>query len=107
MSSTQESVENAGSFSTGNHGVSTASIQKLNGKNFLPWKRQVMIVLKLRGLADAITQDGVEERTDMQATLILLETMDDVHKIQVQAELTAKAIMASLEIQYANATVAT
>lgn len=39
---------------------------------------------------------------DMQAVLILLETMDDAHKIQVQAEETSRDIMKALERQYEN-----
>lgn len=89
----------------GNMGIATTNIQKLNGNNFLPWKRQVTILLKLRKLEKALTEDEVDEITDMQAVLILLETMDDSHKIQVQAEETARAIMLSLERQYANNTV--
>lgn len=40
----------------------------------------------------------------MKATLILLETMDDEHKIQVQAEPRAIDIIRNLDLQYENAT---
>lgn len=87
--------------------LNAASIQKLNGKNYLPWKRQVTIILKLRGLEQAIRDEGVPEVMDLQATLLLLEAMDDSHKLQVQAEPTAKAIIANLDRQYANRSHAT
>lgn len=80
----------------------TTNMQKLNGTNFLPWKRQVEIILTLRGLIQALTDDEVDGRTDMQATLVLLESMDDAHRIQVQAETSAKAIMGNLKRQYAD-----
>lgn len=82
--------------------INTASIQKLNGKNFLPWKRQVMIVLELRKLDQAIHTDEVSKTVQGQATLVLLETMDDSHKLQVSAEPTARLILKNLERQYAN-----
>lgn len=40
----------------------------------------------------------------MVATLVLLETMDENYKLQVQAEPSARDIMKTLERQYANAT---
>lgn len=84
------------------HDSKTAGITKLSGKNFLPWRRQVLMILKLRGLEKAITEETVDENTDMMAMLILLETMDEGHQIQVQAETTAKQIMDSLSRQYAD-----
>lgn len=82
-------------------GYSTASIQKLDGTNFLTWKRQICAILKLRGLSKALTED-VDEEVDLKATLVLLETMDNNHKLQVQTETTAKSIMTTLERQYAD-----
>lgn len=82
--------------------INTNSIQKLIGQNFLPWKRQVVIVLKLKGLEDALTKEDPDEIIDMQAILILLETMDNSHKLQVQSETSARKIMQSLDRQYAN-----
>lgn len=74
--------------------VSTANIQKLNRNNFLPWKRQVEIILKLRNLQAAIAEDGTpDERTDMAAVLVLLGTTDEEHRIQVQAEPSAKHML--------------
>lgn len=87
--------------------MSTAGIQKLNGENYLPWRRQVSIVLKLRGLSSAIECEGVAEHVDLQAILILLDAMDDGHRLQVQAEATAYAIMKNLDRQYANRSLAT
>lgn len=81
---------------------STTGIQKLTGENFLPWKRQVSIVLKLRGLNRAVEAPEAPESVDLQAVLVLLETMDDAHKLQVQAEPSAYAIMRNLDRQYAN-----
>lgn len=86
-------------------GIGTASIQKLNGSNFLPWKRQIEIIFTLKGLEKALSQDEVDRKLDMQAILILLGTMDDAHKIQVQAEPSAKAIMKNLELQHANTSI--
>lgn len=80
----------------------SSSIQKLNGADILPWKRQISIILKLRGLLNAISDEDVDETKDMKAVLLLLETMDEAHKIQVQAEPTARKIMLSLEQQYAS-----
>lgn len=74
--------------------ASGLNMTKLNVDNFLPWKRQVTIALTLRGLERAILDDDVPAMTDMGATMVLLDCMDDSHKLQVQAEPTAKKIMA-------------
>ena len=87
-------------------GMNTTNIQKLNGANFLPWRRQVKIVLKLREIEQALEDGEVDDTADMQATLILLETMDDAHRLQVQAEVTAREIMNCLERQYDNRSMA-
>lgn len=86
--------------------VATHSIPKLNGSNFLPWKRQISIMLKLKGLQEALVNDNVNEVIDMNAVMILLSAMDDSHRIEVQAESTAKAIMKSLERQYQDSSAA-
>lgn len=78
----------------------TTSMIKLNTENFLPWKRQIEIVLTLRGLDIALTQDHVDRRIDMQAMLVILESLDDC--IQVQAKSTAKDIVRVLQQQYAD-----
>lgn len=83
----------------------TMNIPKLNPQNFLPWKRQVIIILKLRGIHQALSMQ-VDEMVDMQATMILLNAMDDAHRIHVQAEPTAMAIMKSLERQYQDSSAA-
>lgn len=85
---------------TNNDNVATMNISKLNTQNFPPWKRQITIILKLEALYHAIIDENVDEVTDMQATMISLNAMDDAHRIQVQAENTAKTIMSSLERQY-------
>ena len=64
------------------------------------------IILTLRGLESALTGDIKDARVDMQAILVLLETMDEAHRIQVQAEPTAKDIMTCLETQYENRSLA-
>lgn len=62
-----------------------------------------MIILKLRKLDKALNDANVDEDMYRRAILVLLKSMDADPKLQVQAEPTAKAIMASLECQYANA----
>ena len=61
----------------------TTNIQKLDGSNYLPWKRQVSVVIKLQGLERAINGEGASETEDMQATLILLGCMHHDHKLQL------------------------
>lgn len=77
------------------------TIQKLKGDNYLPWKRQITILLKLKGLGQAL-HDGAPEEIDMQSILIVLEAMDDSHRLQVQSESTAKAMLDNVERQYAD-----
>lgn len=90
-----------------NNSVQT-TISKLNGKNFLPWKRQITIILKLKGLEKTINEDEeIDEKQDMQATLLLLGAMDEAHANQLQSEPSTKAIMDSLYRQYANRSEAT
>lgn len=81
-------------------GPNLAGIPKLNNQNFLPWKRRVTILLRLKGLQSTLVEDNTDEIKDMQAIMILLNLMDDALRIQVQAEPAAKLIMASLERQY-------
>lgn len=78
----------------------TANIQKLNGTNFTAWRREVEMVLKLRGLKKALETEDCDERIELQAMLVLLETMDHNHKMQVQTEKTAKSIMEFMVSQY-------
>ena len=68
----------------------TASVEKLDGTNYLPWKRQVNITLKLQcpdKVQTLVQGEDVEELIDMQAVLFLLSCMNDDHKLQVQAEI--------------------
>lgn len=76
--------------------VVMSTIQKLKGDNYLPWKRQITIPLKLKGLERAIEEE-CPANIDMQAILIILEAMDDSHRLQVQAEETAKAMLANID----------
>lgn len=84
--------------------IQTNNIQKLNGTNFLAWKRQIEMVLELRGLSDTIICDRVDRRLDLQASLLLLETMDIEHQNFVQAESTARGMMDVLNREYADKT---
>lgn len=96
-----------GGIFTSRSGLLTTEIKPLTGQNYLPWKRQITILSKLNGLESALTSDKPGSHNDMAATLLLIEAMDDAHQEQVEAEPSAKAIMASLERQYANRSVAT
>ena len=60
------------------------------------------MVLRLRGLNKAITEDNVDEVTDIQAKLTLYESMDENHRSQVMGCTTAKAIMSRLDLIYAD-----
>lgn len=75
--------------STGPSNTINTTTQKLKGDNYLPWKRQITILLKLKGLEKALEED-CPANIDMQAILIILEAMDDSHRLQVQAEETAR-----------------
>lgn len=103
-----EAGSEAGTTSQSTLGMTnlTAGIQKLNGKNFLPWLRQIKIALKIYGLYETIENDMVDTMKDMQATLILLGAMDDSHKLQVQSERSAKKIVDGLARQYCSASAA-
>lgn len=52
--------------------VSTAgnmsNLPKLNGKNFQSWKELVVIVLTLKGLKKAITDDKIDDVSDLHAS---------------------------------------
>lgn len=82
------------------------TVQRLDGTNFLPWSRQIKLLLKIKKLDRALFDPEVDEEMDNRAVLILLDAMDTAHKIQVQAEVTARQIMSCLERQYANASAA-
>jgi len=60
--------------------ASSAQIPRLNGKNYQSWKELVGIVLELGGLKDAIETECVDIKTQLQAKLIVLETLDESHK---------------------------
>lgn len=81
-------------------------VPKLNGKNFLAWKRSIIMVLKLKGLIEAVNNEQVDEITDINAMLTLMSTMNDEHKLQVQSEPNAKAMMRNVERQYADSSAA-
>lgn len=78
------------------------NVTKLNGKNFRTWKEMVMIILQLRGLSNAVKGDIVDENTNLQAKLILLEAMDESHRAQVMGCIKAKEVMQRLELIYAD-----
>lgn len=86
--------------------ISTAGVPKLVGTNFASWKEMVMIVLKLKGIAKAIREDNVDEIQDLQAKLVLYETMDESHRSQVRGCETAKKILERLELVYADTSAA-
>lgn len=92
---------------TYNHLVSTAGVPKLNEKNFLPWRRQVTLVLRLRGLEKALTMQKIAYDEDQRiindkAVLLLLETMDEEHRMLYHNEEWASDIMEALESSYAD-----
>lgn len=66
--------------------VVMSTIQKLKGDNYLLWKRQITILLKLKGLERALEEE-CPANIDMQ---VILEAMDDSNRLRVQAEETAK-----------------
>lgn len=79
----------------------TTNIPKLDGKKFQSWKEMIDIILRLRGLGGALTRE-VDELIDLQARLLLLETMDESHRIQVRGCAKAKDIMERLIQVYAD-----
>ena len=79
-----------------------SSLPKLDGKNFQSWKELVELVLTLRGLVKAVKKDDVDETSNLQAKLILLESMDESHRSQVRGCMTAKEIMNRLDLIYAD-----
>ena len=81
-----------------------STITKSNKKNFRNWSDHIEIELKLRGIYKAITEEDVDEISDLKARRIHLETMDPDHRDQVKGYKTAKAIYSRLIIRYAEAT---
>lgn len=79
----------------------TNNLPKLDGKNYQSWREIVEITLQLRGLIKAIRED-VDEVTNLQAKLVLFETMDESHRSQVRGCATAKEIMTRLALIYAD-----
>lgn len=80
-----------------------ANIPKLDGTNFQSWYELVGIVLELKGLSRAIKLDeGVETRVDLQARLIILESMNESHRAQVRGCSSAKQIVDRLLLIYAD-----
>lgn len=60
------------------------------------------IVLKLKWVKKAIHDENVDEVSELQARLVLLETMDEAHRGQVRGCSTAKQIMERLDLIYAD-----
>jgi len=60
--------------------VVVSGITKLNGRNFRTWKEMISILLRLRGISKAVSDDDVDEMIDLQAKLALLEAMDESHR---------------------------
>ena len=69
--------------------TSTVNLPKLDGTNYLSWIELVKIVLELRDLKSAIEGDDVDQVTDLQAELVLLESMNESHRAQVLRPTTA------------------
>lgn len=80
----------------------TANIPKLDGKNFQSWRDMIEILLKLKGLDRALKNEDVEETTQLAATLVLLETMDEAHRTRVRGAKSARDIMDKLKQAYAD-----
>ena len=81
-----------------------ATVTKLDKTNYKDWVEEIEIELKLRSVYKALTDDNVDEMTDLQARRIILETMDKEHRAQVRGYTSAKEIMDRLKISYAEAT---
>lgn len=54
----------------------------LDGKNFQSWAELVKIVLELRGFKKTLESDEVDPGLDLEASLIILDSMDGSHKAQ-------------------------
>lgn len=73
----------------------TLNVPKLNKNDYQNWREMIGIILKLRGLGQALVTE-VDEITDLQARLVLLGTMDESHRTQVRGLTTAKLIMRTI-----------
>lgn len=87
----------------GTQSFMSANLPRLNGKNYMSWKEMMDLLLEVRGLKSAIEQqDGraVEVVIDLQARLLILETLDESHRAQVRGCSTAREIFARLKLIY-------
>lgn len=82
--------------------LSTSNLPKLDGTNFASWFDLISIVLELRGIKSAIENENADTVANLQAKLILLESMDENHRAQVRGCDTAKAIIERLRLVYAD-----
>jgi len=86
--------------------VNSTNLPKLNGKNYQSWRELIDIVLELRGLKSATERSDVDSRVNLQAKLILLETLDESHRAQVRGCESAKDIVDRLQLIYADTSAA-
>lgn len=78
------------------------NLPKLDGKNFQSWFELISIALELKGLKKAIEENEADDRTNLQAKFILLESMDESHRAQVRGCHLPKEIVDRLKLIYAD-----
>lgn len=81
----------------------SASVPKLTEKNYLSWKLLITTVLKLKGLDKVVSgEQKVDEISELEAKLLLLETLDEHHLALVRNCDKACEIMTRLNLKYAD-----
>lgn len=84
----------------------SSKIPQLTKDNFQSWKDLIDLFMEINGLQDALVSDEVDKQIDMNARLILLQSMDESHRSQVRSCKTAKAIVDRLKTVYADTSAA-
>ena len=88
--------------SVGQGPLSAANLLKLDGSNYQSWNELINIVLELKGIKEAVESDNPSQIANLQAKLIILESMNESRRAQARGCNTAKEILERLKLIYAD-----
>lgn len=86
--------------------LSTNKIPLLTKNNYQSWRDMIELFLEIKGLKVALLSSSVDAMIDMNARLILMETMDESHRSQVRGCSSAKEMYDRLKLVYADTSAA-
>jgi len=78
------------------------NVPQLKGANYRSWREMIEMALELRGLAGVLKGVAIEERKNLEARFMILESLDEAHRGRVRGMKSAAEIMARLQLIYAD-----